>query len=203
MENSVRFTGAIAVLGLLAACSGSGSGSDAGSTPGTGSGTGDGPSFSALSAEAMSLMEQSEDSTATPVADMPTSGSASYSGVAGFAEGRNAGTDDVVIMSELSMEADFASGEVTGEMGNFRDDENNALSGSMEIQNGEISGNELSGNVDGEVTYGGTVGTVDLDMRGEFSGEEGSLLGGSMSGPAYNQSGEDTYITGFFGAERD
>lgn len=171
MHPMTRLMPATLVLGTLAACGGGGGGQLA--------------SFDDLSAEQVSLAEAAVAVDRTPVADMPSTGSASYDGVAGFSIGTMPQTtEDLNILSELALTADFASGAISGSLSNFNSAEGEDIEGTLALTNGQISDNTFTADAAGTLTRGGAALATDLDMEGAFGGADAALLTGTATGMA-------------------
>ena len=114
--------------------------------------------------------------------DMPTSGDATYDGEvrAESWAARPAGAsinDQTRYRGALSLTADFAAGSIAGEIDQLTrrmpgETDYSATSGRLLIDNGSISGNELSGDLSG-LGYTGTV-------NGAFYGPAAAELGGML-----------------------
>lgn len=104
---------------LLAACGGGGGNSQA--------------NFSTMESRGTALINKIEDQSATPVNSMPTTGTATYSGIAGFAPSID---DEIQVLSEASLTANFGASTIAGSLTNFRDYENTAIPGTVLIQSG-------------------------------------------------------------------
>ncbi len=175
----------------LAACGGGGS---------------DALSFDDLRDDGLALIARYDDADLTPVNRMPTSGSARYEGVAAFAEGEEIELDasNATVLSEVSLIADFRTGAVTGGFDNFRSYfDGTEIRGSIPISNGQIEDNVFVADAAGTLTSNGERGTVDAVMGGAFVNDDHGAVAGYIEGDiTHNQSGEDMFISGIFGAER-
>ncbi|MFC0281383.1 transferrin-binding protein-like solute binding protein [Falsigemmobacter intermedius] len=165
---------------FLAACGGSGGGSQA--------------SFSTMESRGTALIEKLEGQSATPVSAMPSAGSATYSGIAGFAPSIY---DEVEVLSEASLTANFASSTIAGNLTNFRDYQNTAIPGSVNIHSGVISGNEFGADLTGSLTVDGRASAVDGSMAGAFVGANAGGVVGLIEGTVGSQ-----YMVGVLGAEK-
>ncbi len=186
----------IASVALLSACGGSGGGGGGGANS----------DFDALvnRAEALSDALDEVDDLETPVAALPTSGSATYSGVAVYFGVDVGGSDPEVFgaLGEFVGEANFASETFTGTADSFIEITNAEALVDDEIENIDaIGGNRISGSFTVDTTFdsiddGGTersilVGDIDgsivhadgstqtytgLEVEGGFFGPSGTLV---------------------------
>jgi hypothetical protein len=164
---------------LLAACVGGGSG---------------GASFDSMATRGQNLINAVDGEQATPVGSMPTTGTATYAGVAAFAPTEY---DQVEILSEASLKANFGSSSISGNLSNFRDYENNRFPGSVAIQSGVISGNQFDADLSGSLTVDGAPTIVKGTLNGGFVGANANLAAGAIEGTVGGQS-----MVGVFGAEK-
>ena len=171
-------------IALLAACGG-------GST-----GVGNAPQFTTLDGAVDELgffIDKAERLDPTPVANLPTSGSAEYEGV--FSLGRiferfpndpNPQLDNPLV-GEVDLDVNFAQNTVTGDADNFFG-ENGAVSGQLAITAGQIdrSGPDLfwDAEVNGNLPINGAQRTVEGDVFGGFSGNRSQFIGGLFLGEA-------------------
>lgn len=106
----------------------------------------------------------------TPIDDMPTVDTATYSGQAIFwdADGPNPTVpEDADFFATVSATADFGAGEVDGSITNFRNSGDQAIQGSMDFDGADIIDNEFGGAVTGTLSAGG----VDIEQQGLVSGD--------------------------------
>lgn len=142
----------------------------------------------------------------TPVAAIPTAGSASYDGVltvARFVERFPGDPDPLVLdplIGELEVDVDFAANTVTGGADNFFSP-TNAVEGSLTLSEGEILRDPAAVLVGAEVS-----GT--LPVRGAQQGVTGGLLGvftdtnaQSLSGIVALESVDGTELLGAISAD--
>lgn len=191
----------LAALLLLTACAGGGSSSGGSSgsgnsgSGGTGSGgTGSGGTGGATSEAARDYSEntaraaQIAAATAvlgqTPVASMPASGRAEYDGVVGMAFGAApSAVAGAAMIGDLDLDANFATGRITGEMDDFDTSDGRALNGQLNVSNGTISGSTFTGTIAGNLTGSGTVpGAVNGTINGEFLGADAQAIQGTGTG---------------------
>jgi hypothetical protein len=154
-----------------------------------GSGTSGGPSFSSLSSTGQSILSQYGSAPATDVANMPTSGTATYSGVAAYST--DSGDPAYLALyaqtlSQLELNADFGTSTISGRAYNFKTIRPGAsIDGQINV-NGTISGNTFNADVSGstresvdaiqnyQVNYTGNV-------QGEFVGSGADAVRGTGS----------------------
>lgn len=167
---SIKVIGCASAVAILTACGG----------------TGGGDSFADLADafEARAERLTNDDAEATVFADLPTSGSASFSGEAALItsedklaafEAEDSDPEDIVAEDVVDylgkLEIDLTWGddsELSGSATDFRNTDNESVSGSMTIADGAVGdffgsaiwGGELSGSVDGNSTDGGVFGAV-------------------------------------------
>ena len=138
----------------------------------------------------------------TEAQEMPTEGTASYAGFAGFwlnddqqqVRTDMAENDTPVLAAELNLVADFATSKISGSMTNFQiSEEGNSVNGTIDVSDGSISGGNLladlsgnlNGNVDGQEEEHTFTGTMDGTFLGDgaeavVGGIEGSLSDGTF-----------------------
>ncbi len=151
----------------------------------------------------------------TQTSELPTTGSASYSGVSEMRTGDSASqtnSDFPDVLSNLNLTADFASSTISGRMDNFQASTNNVqVSGSVDIINGAfvtVSGGEagMTADLDGElaVTKAGVTDMVGVSggAIGTFVGDTGEGLVGITSGDLTTSQGTSGFI-GIWGAVRN
>lgn len=141
----------------------------------------------------------------TSTEDMPRRGSASYSGVAAFTENGQAQFDgsNATMTSDITIEAHFGSGEVTGEFSNFDAADDRHVAGSVPLKQGAISGNTLAANVTGPIRIDDVRHDVDVKLGGVFVGDRHQAIAGVFDGELTNSSnGNVTSLTGVVGTER-
>lgn len=153
-----------------------------------GSGTSGGPSFNTLSSSGNRLIDQYGTAAETDVANMPTSGSATYKGVAAYSSDYSdaasileyAGT-----LSELELTADFANSSISGRSYNFKNlDATTTVEGQINVS-GAITGNTFNATVSGntEESYLNQSANVSYDgtASGEFVGTDAEAIRGTGS----------------------
>lgn len=185
MTKTFSFIAILPVVASLAACGSSGGGGS--------------KSFNELAREGNALLSSFEDSDPTPVASMPTTGKATYRGVAAYGDVPDPEylAENAEIVSEVELNANFASGNVGGKLDNFRLSNNDRINGSVAVRNGRISGNELTADLAGNLSYDGARDRVDGAMAGFFVDDDADGVIGAMAG----EIGSDRFYS-VFGAER-
>lgn len=123
----------------------------------------------------------------TPGDQMPTSSVIAYEGVAGFSfDDPAGGIGDYDVMSDLSLEADFGTGAVTGSMDNFNTRDDVDLVGNLTLTEGEVQGTNFTANAIGSFTDGTTAELWDLDIVADFVGANGTAVQGTAVGSITN-----------------
>lgn len=134
----------------------------------------------------------------TPTVAIPTSGAASYEGVASFSTAPGPGAD--TIYSDVGISANFGSGTVSGQFSGFQGS-SGAIAGSLAISGGTITDNEVGGTASGNLTRGGTTAPVNLTIvGGGFQGPDAGAIVGETEGAAFP--GSSTLYYGTFIAGR-
>lgn len=126
---------------VLTACGGSSTGSS---------------SFETIASEGQALIAQYGAAPTTDVANMPTTGTATYEGAAAYSTQYSSAvaiSQNATTVSDVTLTADFANSTVTGTADNFHtvSTPNVTLSGSLSL-NGNITGNTFNTNLNGTVT---------------------------------------------------
>ena len=187
-----RYLALALVAGGVSACSDGAGGSD------------DAPSFDELVSEGLALEERYEDSSLTSVADMPTSGSATYDGVVGYSTSTS--DPDAIIanpetVSSLTLTADFGSSDISGRAYDFQNADGSDVSGDLEITGGSISGNEFGANIDGTLNQAGTTISYDGELAGGFVDEDAGAVVGGGAALATTEDGDQFAVYGVFAAD--
>ncbi len=133
--------------------------------------------FASLSSDfrAISVAQRSLD--ITPIANMPTSGSSSFSGVGAYSVSEtnpNMILDNPDILSKVDFNADFARSTLTGKAHDFRSANGEEVSGVLNITNGKITDNIFDADINGTIN--------NRDVPVNYSGEAFGLFGGSNAG---------------------
>lgn len=142
----------------------------------------------------------------TPTANMPTSGSATYTGFMVGDIQPASGPSDAII-GDTSLTASFAGGgSVSGTVSNVASSTNGALTGNLAISGGSIVGNlALGTSISGTLTgYGAESVTISGNLAGGFVGDnaDGILLGtglGSAATATFSSSPAGTANLSVFG----
>jgi hypothetical protein len=151
-------------------------------------------SYDEMYSRGKSLVSKFESEDPTPVGAMPTTGTATYSGVAGFGAETS---EQVEVMSQASLAANFATSSISGNLTNFRDYENNSIPGSVAIQNTSINGNQFTAPMNGSLTVNGAPSAVNGTMVGAFGGANANSIAGIIEGTVGSQQ-----MYGLLGAEK-
>jgi hypothetical protein len=169
----------IAVASALSGCGGGG-----GAVPPTDSGAGNVLSFGTMLGQYQAL-EATIDATpfSTPN-QLPISGSATYSGYAGFG---NAAQTNVELLSKADLSVDFGASTLSGSLSNFRNVSGENYSGIVTFQNGAISGatansNSLHANLSGSLTSSAGTHSFTGNLTGAFSGNDAGFAEGLING---------------------
>ena len=190
----------LGMVGALSACGGS-------STSSSGSLTN--ASFETLAQSGRSLIAEYGSASPTDVANMPTSGAATYRGVAAYSASFSNPVDIVAYaetVSALEVTADFASSTVSGQATNFQYfDPSVDLNGQINL-NGTITGNRFNASLSGSITEsaGGITATGNYtgSASGDFVGASAEgLRGTGVATGDYGLFGTESVYT-VFGAER-
>lgn len=180
----------------VAACGGGGGGTAPEEAP-----TGPLASFAereAFAEEVITQQQQIADAGAADPADLPAS--ASYDGAWVMSldpESAVPEVDNEIIGGSVALEADFASGALTGTM---EQEILDGADGTLTVENGTVSGAQLDGDLQGSITNpdGGTA-DIATNLEG-FVSDTGAQ--GTMSGTA-TQDGVSVSAQGAFGAVPD
>lgn len=171
--NTFKLVASATAIATLAACGG-------GSTSGGGS------SFASISNEAERLFNEFEDIEATPVADVPDSGSAGYSGIMGATASVAGEESDIAGLVDLDV--NFGSDSFDGRIYDLVDEFEDTVAGTVRIQNGTFDrtgGSEvlLEADASGTLTNaeGQTIG-VDGGVLLGFGGADAEVLAGLIGG---------------------
>lgn len=202
----------LALLTSLVALSACGGGAGTSMEVPAGSAAWEATSFEEIDARADSLMNRFRDSKFTSVEDLPATGRASYVGAAGYVEGDvddfdpdRMSEEDVVLASQMRMNANFSDGSIDGAFTNFHGrDVPYGVNGRIDIRDGRIEGGMIEGKLDGALSSPRGSVTVDGDLRGAFleAGARG-VVGGMDMTVTSDQRGESIDVFGAFAGERD
>lgn len=162
----IRTAATCVLLGLTAACGGSG---------GSGGGGGGGGAFDPQ-AELQNLA--GVNPSATLQRNLP-SGRAQYNGVGSFNFSDPQNAQLIGYYGDLTIDVDFASGNLSGEVDRLVDFQRNAVSGRVDIGNGRLSGENTAG-IGGGLSARAT-GRIDgeplsMEVTGNVIGDNGEGL---------------------------
>lgn len=160
----------LSVIAPIAACGGSDNGSS-------------GASFNDLATRADALVARAETLEATPLESMPTTGTATYDGVAAFSRSELMETTDM--LSAATVNANFGDSTISGQLSNFRVYDGTAIDGTVAIQNGAISGTDFIADLSGQLSDDGEAILVDGAMIGGFGGPNAEMLAAIAAGETY------------------
>ena len=156
-------------------------------------------SFDGQIIERLDYVRLGEDLDATETDDMPSSGAVAYNGVAGFSYNAPAeGVEDYEAMADVTLQADFEHGDVTGTFDNFNTVDDEEMAGTLTLTEGEITDNTMAANAIGSFDNGTDAVLWNLDMNGEFLGDEGEYIYGTANGTADNGGSSVTDVFGEF-----
>lgn len=156
-------------------------------------------SFDDQAISALDFMRLNEDLSVTDASDMPTTGSAAYAGVAGFNyDARATGLEDYDVMADVTLEADFDDGDVTGTFDNFNTFDDQVLDGELTVTEGTIDETSVTGNAIGSFVDGEDAALWDLEINGDFLGNDGENIFGTVDGTISNGGSDETQVFGDF-----
>ncbi|WP_145111087.1 transferrin-binding protein-like solute binding protein [Cereibacter sediminicola] len=189
--NIKNVVGLVVVAAGLSACGGSDGGT----------------SFDSLATRGDSLIEKYEVVELTPVGSMPTAGTASYEGVAGyfFSEAAYDAAEsaaDADVLSTVSLTANFSDSSIAGSLGNFKDREGVSVSGSVAIKDGQIMDNVFMADLDGSITAENETATVRGVTYGGFVGGTAEAVMGAIEADIIHGPSDVEGLYGEFIAER-
>lgn len=178
MKNSVAFTFSLIVIAALGACQ-SNNGAVTQQAMVTMAATPSDPNKPLLEA----LQARNQTLTRSAMTDLPTSGSATYTGFAQIISDRSViPTTSTELVGRATLEVGFAgTGSMTGTVDDF-DDQGTEYGGSLAVSNGVITtdanGPLVRGDINGTLTNGGTSYGVNGKISGGFFGATGEYLNG-------------------------
>lgn len=163
-------------------------------------------SFDQVANQARSLFNEQVDIDYTPDANVPVSGSATYSGAAAYKadssippdldypDYQNAILTNPEFVSEVKLTANFGSSSISGVFSNFHSATAGPLDGGLRISNGTIDGNGFSGDVSGNVGVPGAVRPAIGIAYGGFVGDGAEYVFGDVEMDSLAiESGERVY----------
>lgn len=202
--NMTKSAVALLALTALGACGGGSAGVGAG----VGANADFGATFSSfaeMEARGEILGDRYEDSDLTPVNDMPTSGSATYTGLAAFGVGNafEFDDDDATVGAEARISANFGRGVVSGELTNFQANDGTAISGHADITDGVIVDNVFAADVAGNISSAVQSGRLEGDLMGGFLGADAQAAGGIFEVDLIEGNGASTTYGGAMIVEKN
>ncbi len=134
---------------------------------------------------------------------MPNSGTASYSGVAAFGSANeiDALLNSPAMVSEVSFEANFGTGEIDGTFDAFQGASGESISGSLTLSQGTIANAAMSAQIDGTLSIQGSSNAISGIAVGQFTGATADGIGGALAGTQTSASNTSD-LFGIFGATR-
>jgi len=132
---------------------------------------------------------------------MPT-GSGSYTGNWGIGFDDN----DVVIIGDMALNADFDGNTLTGTVSNLQGDENGTaldIQNSLSITSSIAANSRLQGTATGVINVEGENYNVESSLEGAFGGDNADALVGTTNGLVTNPDNSQDSFSGYFAAERD
>lgn len=164
-----------------------------------------GQSFDELDRQGMEMVDRI--GLLEPTEEMPTTGTATYAGVALVDFGSDPGGFRETL-SRVTLNADFEEERVGGTMtdwaSSFGDRIDSNIQGSLTIFAGSITDNEMSALARGSLTGKGREARVDLVLDGDFVGDDADAVAGGIGGSVrYRHKGGSDAVSGIFGAERE
>jgi len=135
--------------------------------------------------------------------DMPSGPGArgSYEGVAG-ADIRSADGDITRVIADVTMQADFGAGEITGRMDNWQTGDDELLPGVLELSPGIIEEDDMVAVVSGTLTRDGVQSSVEGLVNGTFRGPQAEGLIADFGGDVTTPGRDDGLIVGQVAVER-
>lgn len=137
----------------------------------------------------------------TPEDDIPDSGSSIYRGALTLRLQDGSGEG---VIGETQLNADFGTNVVTGGADNFFDLAGNPTAGSMTLVNGVISPgvSQVSGQLNGTVTFDGTPLALGTNLAGTISGTNADYISGVVAGTGTDSGGSTVNVEGELLTER-
>ena len=166
------------LMALISACGSSGGSSGA---PNTGGGSD--VSYGDLNAEYGRIRKDSARVAQNQgyTTNLPTSGTATYAGVASFSESANP-----QIIANANLNVDFRDSSMSGSLSNFRGDDGTVFDGAMNLSDGAFDGSDgsISADISGHLTSDSArMSTVDSigEFAGNFIGDNHQYVRGTTS----------------------
>ncbi len=173
MTNFYSATSALIFFAAMGGCStSSGDNSGGGSSDAT---------YAEQAALAADLQEEIFPLSATDPGFLRDTGSVSYAGVFSVV------ADQVVLLGDLSLTADFETDEVTGGLSNVNGTNGVDYGGSVLLTGGVIDrdasvSQTVTGDLAGEVSDGTNTVVFDTSINGDFFGDNEAYIGGDVTG---------------------
>ncbi|MCK0169133.1 transferrin-binding protein-like solute binding protein [Jannaschia sp. S6380] len=189
MKIHVKSAVAILAVAGLSACGGGGGGGDA-------------AGFTDLRDDSVALADRVSSLPLTTRADMPVTGTATYSGGAAFAVDRtlddvvdsrtgdaNLDDDAITAFGDLQMTADFDGGTIRGRIDDLRDRDLGEIDGSIALRDGRINDTEFLVAAEGTIRVEDELEQIDGRIGGEFRGDDAAALRGGGDATIGNSAG--------------
>jgi hypothetical protein len=193
LNKSLSLMGAVSMSLALSACGGSSLGA-----------------FDQKLERGNALVAKYAETERTPTEAMPTTGSATYEGVAAYSSVEPDSEEALIAnpeyLSNVRLTATFTDdgGSIDGDLSDFITAENEVVDGGVHVTNGTISGTNFSADLSGNLALGGTTGVVDGGMSGSFFGDDAEAVHGYMGGTITDSTDDSSYSPFYavFGAEK-
>lgn len=163
------------------------------------SSSGGGKSYADLAAEGQTLIARFQSQGPTPLGSMPT-GSAVYNGVAAISTQTfnvNSAIANPEALGTVTLNANFDAGSISGSMANFVGRDDSSFGGSINLNNGSISGNAFGSDLVGQANVSGQNVNIIGDLAGVFVGTAAQGIYAEFNG-----FGDGVPFAGAIGAER-
>lgn len=116
------------------------------------------------------------DIKGTPIAQMPSNGKATYTGIGQVSNNSlRALNRENIALGEARLTADFADGTLTGNVTNFKTNRGNSTSGQLSVDS-VIIGNNLIGKTEGSIVLDGTRHMINHPNGGVFLGNSAKAV---------------------------
>lgn len=199
----IQTIAAVGVISVLGACGGGSSGDGL-------------PSFESVDdavAAAAAAQDRIDAFDLTPLAEIPTTGSATYEGVIAINDEDATDAADASVLGGVAITLDFAdAANATGTAGNFLDTAGTPVDGTLTFSNFGYAQGTNNGSVtaelDGQLANVGRTGTdadyiYDMQGGGLFQGDNAAAITLLMNGAVSEVGGTvDRQVTGAFNVER-
>jgi hypothetical protein len=167
--------------------------------------SGSGISIDDIVSEGDRLFQEADSAELTAIADMPQTGSATFNGVAGFAEDASSEEPDAAARVEFT--ADFESQTVSGSFYDFTTmaEDMPAVAGTVNIENGTFvddGGNQgFKADLNGQLTVEDQSATLVGNTEGNFANQATLVVGEAEATLTLDDSGDSTTIFGAYAAD--